>query len=160
MGARAMKKRPRPVPRRKLGPPPPFLKVALRWAATWAGIGVVLGVMFMLGKAPPFGQSATVPASDNMLDYAFWVPMLGGAAAAAGLGVGILFAVLMIVTADWRDSLEGEGLMIRMGPDMMCGAAAGLIAGLLVGGITGALFFATLGSFSAAGMNWFTNRSG
>lgn len=158
MGARAMKKRPRPVPRRKLGPPPPFLKLAIRWAVAWAVIGVVLGVMFMLGKAPPFGQAATAPRSDNILAYAFWIPMLGGAAAAAGLGVGIIFAVLMIVTTDWRDSLEGDGLMIRLGPDMLCGAAAGMIAGLLVGGITGALFFATLGAFSAAGMNWVANR--
>jgi hypothetical protein len=89
------------------------------------------------------------------LGYIFWVPALGGGAAAAGLGIGLIFTGLMALTTEWRESLEDTpGMMARLGPDVLCGAVAGLIAGLLVGGSTGAFFFATLGVCSAAIMKW------
>jgi hypothetical protein len=132
---------------------PHIFRVALRWAAAWAAVGFVLGVLLMLGKAPPFAESGAKP--DSILGYIFWVPALGGGAAAAGLGIGLIFTGLMALTTEWRESLEDTpGAMAQLGPDVGCGAAAGLIAGLLVGGLTGALFFGGLGAGFAGVMKW------
>jgi hypothetical protein len=145
--------RPRPkVPTRvSIGPLPQVFQVALRWTAAWAVVGLVLGILLMLGKAPPFAESGTKP--DSIFGYIFWVPALGGGAAAAGLGIGLLFAGLMTLITEWRESLEDTpGAMAKLGPEVACGAVAGLIAGLLVGGFTGALFFGTMGAGSAGVM--------
>ena len=145
--------RPRPkVPTRvTIGPLPQVFRVALRWTAAWAAVGLVLGILLMLGKAPPFAESGAKP--DSVFGYIFWVPALGGGAAAAGLGIGLLFAGLMALTAEFRESLEDTpGAMAKLGPDLACGALAGLMAGLLVGGLTGALFFGTLGAGFAGAM--------
>jgi hypothetical protein len=148
------KPRPRPKirPRVKRGPMPAFFRLALHWAAAWGAIGLVLGTLLMVGKAPPFAESG--PRSDSILAYAFWIPMLGGGAAGAGLGIGLVYAGLMLLTTDLRDSLEGEGTMVWLGPELLCGALAGLIPGFLVGGLMGALFFATLGASFAGLMKW------
>jgi hypothetical protein len=42
----------------------------------------------------------------------------------------------------------------QLGPQVLCGAGAGLVAGLLVGGFSGAAFFAPLGALTAAIFNW------
>ena len=152
MGVRVKRPRPKIRPRVKRGPLPPFFRVALQWAATWAAVGLVLGTLLMIGKAPPFAESGS--HSENMLAYAFWIPTLGGGAAGAGLGIGLVYAALMALTTDWRDSLEGDTAMIRFGPDVLCGAIAGLIPGLLVGGPSGGLFFAGLGAATGAGFKW------
>jgi hypothetical protein len=131
--------------------------VALQWAATWAAVGLVLGTLLMIGKAPPFAESGS--HSENMLAYAFWIPTLGGGAAGAGLGIGLVYAALMALTTDWRDSLEGDTATVRFGPDVVCGAIAGLIPGLLVGGPSGGLFFAGLGAATGAGSKWWELRS-
>jgi hypothetical protein len=157
MGVRVRPK-PKYKPRARVGPPPKFVLGAVRWAAAWAAFGVVSGVLVMLVKTLPFMESGA--RQDSMLSYLFWIPLLGGAAAAAGFGIGLIFSGLMWVTTDWRDSLEGDGLMIRLGPDVLCGAAAGLVPGLLVGGLTGALFFATLGGCTAAALKWWEGRKG
>jgi hypothetical protein len=150
MGARVKRPRPKIRPRVKRGPMPPFFRVALRWAAAWGVVGLVLGTLLMLGKAPPFAESGV--HSDNILSYSFWVPTLGVGAAGAGLAIGLVFAGLMALTSEWRDSLEGTDLMITLGPDVLCGLVAGLIPGFLVGGWAGALFFAVLGAVSAGAM--------
>jgi outer membrane lipoprotein SlyB len=62
------------------------------------------------------------------------------------------------VSADWRDSLEGDDWKTTLGPYVLCGAVAGLIAGFLVGGFTGALFFAVLGGATAAALTWLDIR--
>ena len=129
-----------------------ILRVALRWATAWAAVGLVLGVLLMLGKAVPFAASGAKP--DSILGYWPWVPAMGAGGAAAGLGIGFLYACLMAWSADLRESYEAPGLVGRLGPFVVCGAAAGLIPGLLAGGITGALFFAFLGACSAAALNW------
>jgi hypothetical protein len=148
------KRRPRPKirPRVKRGPMPPFFRLALHWAAAWGAIGLVLGTLLMGGKAPAFGESGA--RSDSILAYAFWIPTLGGGAAGAGLGIGLVYAGLMRLTTDWRDSIEGEGTMVWLGPELLCGALAGLLPGLLVGGPMGALFFATLGASFAGVVKW------
>jgi hypothetical protein len=152
----------RPIPPRntvsfRLTPLPRVFGVAFRWAGAWAVAGLVLGVLLMLGKALPFAESGSRP--DSVSGYFFWIPAVGAGAAAAGLGIGLLFAFLMALTTDWRDSLEGDGLVERLGPDVLCGTIAGLIPGLMIGGIGGALFFAILGGCSAAGMNWWAARA-
>jgi len=116
--------------------------MVLLWTVSWAAVGLVLGVAQLLRT----GQIS-------------WIPGLGLGGAAAGLGIGILYAGLMVLTEDWRDSLaDTPGVLAQLGPQVVCGAGAGLIAGLLVGGISGALFFATLGACSAAAFNWKTAR--
>jgi len=150
---RGARPRPKVLPRIRIETLPQVFRVALLWAAAWAAVGLVLGILLMLGKAPPFAESGAKP--DSILGYIFWVPALGGGAAAAGLGIGLIFTGLMALTTEWRESLEDTpGMMARLGPDVLCGAVAGLIAGLLVGGSTGAFFFATLGVCSAAIMKW------
>jgi hypothetical protein len=112
--------------------------MVLLWAVAWAVVGLVLGVAQLLRT----GEIS-------------WIPALGLGAAAAGLGIGILYAGLMVLTEDWRDSLaDTPGVVAQLGPHVLCGAGAGLVPGLLVGGISGALFFATLGACSAAAFNW------
>lgn len=119
-------------------PSPQVLQVALRWVVAWAAVGMVLGVVQMLRKME-----------------IFWIPALLVGAAAAGLGIGLLYACLMVVTEDWRDSLaDTPGLMAQLGPQALCGASAGLVAGLLAGGIGGALFFGALGGCSAVALSW------
>jgi hypothetical protein len=139
-----------------MGPLPEFVVVALRWAAAWAAVGLLIGVLFVSGKTLLAGPGAEV----NILGYVLWAPVLAGAAAAAGLGIGLIFAGLMAVTADWRDSLVGDGIMIRLGPDVLCGAGAGLVPGFLVGGLGSALFFAFVGGCFAAAFNWWASRTG
>jgi hypothetical protein len=151
-------RRPRPKirPRVKRGPLPPFFRLALQWAATWAALGLVLGTLLMIGKAPAFGDSGA--HSDNILAYTFWIPTLGGGAAGAGLGIGLVYAALMALTTDWRDSLEGDTAMVRFGPDVLCGTIAGLIPGFLVGGLSGGAFFAGLGAATGAAFKWWELR--
>jgi hypothetical protein len=126
---------------RSLYPMKPLRQIqheALRWTLAWAIVGLVIGVVQLLRTGE-----------------VFWVPALGGGAAAAGLGMGVLYACLIVVTEDWRDSLaDTPGLMAQLGPQVLCGAGAGLVAGLLAGGIGGALFFAALGACSAAVFSW------
>ena len=110
----------------------------LLWTISWAVIGLALGVAQLLrtGKIS-------------------WIPSLGLAAAAGGLGMGILYTALMLLTENWRDSLaDTPGMAAQLGPQVLCGAGAGLVAGLLVGGFSGALFFAPLGAVTAAIFNW------
>jgi len=156
---RRARPRPRVQPRIRIETLPHVFRVALRWAAAWAAVGLVLGILLMLGKAPPFAESGAKP--DSILGYIFWVPALGGGAAAAGLGIGLIFTGLMALTTGWRESLEDTpGAMAQLGPDVACGAVAGLTAGLLVGGFTGALFFGTLGAGFAGVMKHLALRKG
>ena len=114
----------------------------LLWIVSWGVVGVALGIIQLLRT----GQVS-------------WIPALGIGATAAGLGVGILYACLMLLTDDWRDSLaDTPGLAAQLGPQVLCGAGAGLVAGLLAGGFSGALFFASIGALSAALFNWKTMK--
>jgi hypothetical protein len=147
MGVRVKPKSKYP-PRLQPRPLPKLPQVALRWTAAWAVAGLVVGVLLMLLKALPFVESARLP------DDEFWIPIMALAGAAAGLGVGLLYACLMAVTEEWRNSLEGDTLAVRLGPQVLCGALAGIVAGLLAGGFGGAVFFAGLGACTAAALNW------
>jgi len=148
--------RPKYKPRSKIGPLPGFVFVALRWAVAWAIVGLVVGVLSLVRKALSFTEANANPDGGT----AFWVPVMIGAAAAAGLGIGSIYTGLLAVSADWRDSLEGDDWKTRLGPYVLCGAAAGLIAGFLVGGITAALFFAVLGACTAGALTWIDIRKG
>ena len=72
----------------------------LQWTIAWAVIGLVLGVAQLLRTG-----------------HVSWIPSLGLAAAAGGLGMGILYTALMLVTEDWRDSLaDTPGMTAQLGP--------------------------------------------
>jgi hypothetical protein len=107
-----------------------------------------MGILLMVVKVLPFAESGQMP------DDKFWLPIMALAGAAGGLGVGLLYACLMTVTEEWRNSLEGDTLTITLGPQVLCGAVAGLAAGLVAGGFGGAAFFAFLGASTAAALNW------
>jgi MFS family permease len=110
----------------------------LLWAVTWAAIGLAFGIAQLLRT----GQVS-------------WIPSLGLGAAAAGLGMGILYALLMVLTEDWRDSLaDTPGLAAQLAPQVLCGAGAGVLGGLLAGGFSGALFFGALGAITSTIFNW------
>jgi len=84
-----------------------------------------------------------------------------GAALGGGLGHrGIGGECFIAGAQDWRDSLQGDDWKTRLGPYVVCGAAAGLMAGFLVGGFTGALFFAVLGGCTAGALTWIDMRKG
>jgi hypothetical protein len=132
---------------------PPFFRVGLKWAASWAVVGGIMGLLFMVGRVVPLAESGAKPSS--VLANVYWIPALTGGAAAAGLAIGLIFAGLMAVTTDWRDSFEDTpGMAAQLGPDTVCGAVAGLIPGLLVGGLSAGLFFAVLSAVSAGLMKW------
>jgi hypothetical protein len=136
-------------------PLPDFVQVAIQWTIAWALGGAVLGVLLMLGSALPFVHSW----KSSILGHWLGIPVLGAGAAAAGLGVGFLYAFLMVLTADLREAYDAPGLWGTARPYVFCGGAAGLIPGLLVGGVGGALFFAVLGAGTAAALNWGSIRS-
>lgn len=150
--------RPRPKykPKPKMGPLPGFAHVALRWAVAWAIVGLVVSVLSLVRKTLFYTETSGSPDGG----IAFSVPVMIGAAAAAGLALGLIYTGLLAVSADWRDSLQGGDWKSRLGPYVVCGAAAGLMAGLLVGGFTGALFFAVLGGCTAGALTWIEMRKG
>jgi hypothetical protein len=114
------------------------------WTVSWAMVGLALGIVQLLRT----GEVS-------------WIPGLGLGAAAAGLGMGILYTGLFVMTANWRDSLaDTPGVAAHLGPPVLCGLGAGLIAGFLVGGFGGAGFFAALGALTAAAFNWKSAREG
>jgi hypothetical protein len=144
--------RPRPKykPKRKIGPLPGFALVALRWAVAWAIVGMVVSVSSLLRKTFFFTE-ASAGLEDGI---AYSVPAMIAAAGVAGLALGLVYTGLLALSADWRDSLEGDDWKIRLGPYVLCGAAAGLIPGFLVGGLAGALFFAVLAGCTALALTW------
>jgi hypothetical protein len=154
----ATRRRPRPTykPRPKRGPLPGFALVALRWAVAWAIVGLVVSVSWLVRNSFYFTEASAGP--DGGIAYS--VPVMIGAAAAAGLALGLIYTGLLAVSADWRDSLEGDDWKTRLGPYGLCGAVAGLIPGFLVGGFTGALFFAVLGGCTALALTWIETRRG
>jgi hypothetical protein len=134
-----------------------LMQSAMQWTIGWAIAGVVLGVPAMLGRA--IAKTGALP--DNTFSfYGFWIPALGLGAAAGGLGIGVLYTGLMVLTEEWRLQFEQDtpGPKGWLLPPVICGAASGLIPGLLVGGIGGALFFALLAGCTAAGFTWWTMR--
>jgi MFS family permease len=147
MGKR-VRPRPKYKPRRKIGPLPGFALVALRWAVAWAIVGLVVSVSWLL-------RNTFTEASAGLEDgIAYSVPAMITAAAVAGLALGLVYTGLLALSADWRDSLEGDDWKTRLGPYVLCGAAAGLIPGFLVGGLAGALFFAILAGCTALALRW------
>lgn len=154
----ATRVRPKPKykPRPKMGPLPGFALVALRWAVAWAIVGLVVSVLSLVRKTLFYTEASGSPDGG----IAFSVPIMIGAAAAAGLALGLIYTGLLAVSADWRDSLQGDDWKTRLGPYVVCGAAAGLIAGFLAGGFTGALFFAVLGGCTAGALTWIEMRKG
>jgi hypothetical protein len=151
--AKRVKPKPKYKPKRKMGPLPAFALVALRWAVAWAIVALVVSVFSLLRKIY-FAESSD--SVDGGIAYS--VPVMIGAAAAAGLALGLIYTGLLAVSADWRDSLEGDDWKTRLGPYVLCGAAAGLIPGFLVGGFTGAVFFAVLAGCTAVALTWIEMR--
>jgi MFS family permease len=152
--AKRVRPKPKYKPRRKLGPLPGFALVALRWAVAWAIVGLVVSVLSLLRNIY-FAESSGLDGG-----IAYSVPAMIAAAAVAGLVLGLIYTGFLALTADWRDSLEGDDWKTRLIPYALCGAAAGLIPGFLVGGFTGALFFAVLGGCTALALRWIEVRIG
>ena len=127
-----------------------LMRSAVQWTVGWGVAGVVLGVPLMLLKM----MMESGARADDLSFYAFWVPALGLGAAAGGLGIGVLYAGLLMGTEEWRLQYEQDtpGPKGWLVPPVVCGAASGLIPGLLVGGIGGALFFALLAGCTAAAL--------
>jgi hypothetical protein len=146
--AKRVRPRPKYKPKRKIGPLPGFAFVALRWAVAWAIVGLAVSVFSLLHRIY-FAESAGLDGG-----IAYSVPAMTAAAAVAGLALGLIYTGLLAVSADWRDSLEGDDWKTRLGPYVLCGGAAGLIPGFLVGGFTGALFFAVLAGSTALALTW------
>jgi hypothetical protein len=144
--------RPKPKykPKRKIGPLPAFALVALRWAVAWAIVGLVVSVSSLLWKTFYFTEASA--GLDDGIAYS--VPAMIAAAGVAGLALGLIYTGLLALSADWRDSLEGDDWKTSLGPYVLCGAAAGLIPGFLVGGLAGALFFAVLAGCTALALTW------
>lgn len=118
--------------------------MVLQWTLFWGVVGLALGLVQVL-------RTGAIS----------WILTLGLGAAAGGIGTGILYAGLMMLTEDWRDSLaDTPGFFSQAGPQLICGAVAGLIPGLVVGGFGGAIFFGALGACSAAVVNWRSVREG
>ena len=153
MGAQARRQSKYPPKLRPRRPLPKLPQVALQWVSAWAVTGLAVGILLMLVETLPFAEPARMPENK------FWIPAMALAGAAAGLGVGLLYALLMTVTEEWRIGLEGNTLGVRLGPQVACGAVSGLVAGLLAGGLGGAVFFALLGAGTAAALNWRAARS-
>ena len=151
--AKRVRPRPKYKPKRKLGPLPDFALVALRWSVAWAIVGLVVSVSWLV-RTSYFTEASA--ALDGGIAYS--VPVMIGAAATAGLALGLIYTGLLSVSADWRDSLEGDDWKTRLVPYGLCGAAAGLIPGFLVGGFTGALFFAVLAGCTALALTWIELR--
>lgn len=115
-----------------------LLDMVLKWILVWALVGLGLGIIQLL-------RTGAVS----------WIPALSLGAAAGGLCIGGVYAALMVMTEDWRDSLaDTPGILAQVGPQVLCGAGAGLIPGFLAGGAGGALFFGGLGACTAAAFNW------
>jgi hypothetical protein len=155
MGAQAKQHSKYPPKLRPRQPLPKLPQVALQWVSAWAVTGLAAGILLMLLKALPFVE--TKPTDG---EFALWIPGMALAGAAAGLGVGLLYACLMTVTEEWRNGLEGDTLTVRLGPQVLCGSVAGIVAGFLAGGLGGAAFFAFLGACTAAALNWRAARDG
>ncbi len=154
--AKRVRPKPKYKPKRKLGPLPAFALVALRWAVTWAIVGLLVSVSWLVRNTFYFTEASAGPDGG----IAFSVPVMIGAAAAAGLALGLFYTGFLSVSSDWRDSMEGDDWKTRLGPYVLCGAAAGLIPGFLVGGFTGALFFAVLAGCTALALTWIELRMG
>jgi hypothetical protein len=153
--AKRVRPKPKYKPKRKLGPLPGFAVAALRWAVAWAIVGLVVSVSALLHR---YYLTETSAGLDGGIAYS--VPVTIGAAAVAGLALGLIYTGLLAVSADWRDSLEGDDWKTRLIPFGLCGATAGLIPGFLVGGFTGALFFAVLAGCTALALTWIEIRRG
>ena len=154
--AKRVRPRPKYKPKPKIGPLPGFAFVALRWGVAWAIVGLVVSV-FSLVRMTFYFTDASASQDDGI---AYSVPAMIAAAAVAGLALGLIYTGLLAVSADWRDSLEGDDWKTRLIPYVLCGAAAGLIPGFLVGGFTGAVFFAVLGGCTALALTWIEIRRG
>ena len=123
------------------------LGTVLRWTGGWACLGLVVGLLLMLGRTPPFAESGRKP--DDVGFYSFWIPVAGVGGAVFGLALGAVFACLMAVSRRWRDEWEaGPDSVMRHVPRLLCGAAAGCIVGA-IGGPAGAVIGAIAGTGSA-----------
>src|SRR5215212_6852892 len=76
--------------------------MVLQWILLWAVLGLVLGIVQLL-------RTGAVS----------WIFSLTLGAGAGGLGTGILYAGLMLLTENWRDSLaDTPGLPAQVGPQI------------------------------------------
>jgi hypothetical protein len=111
-----------------------ILRVTLRWSIAWTILGTIAGILMMLAKVPPIAESGAKPT--ELWFYAFWIPIFAAAAGVVGFAMGLLFSLLMALTASWRTPLEARtGVLGKYGPRILCGTGAGTLLGLLLLGV-------------------------
>src|SRR5215475_1993630 len=111
-----------------------ILRVTARWSVAWTILGTIAGILMMLARVPPIAESGAKPS--ELWFYAFWIPIFAVAAGVFGFAMGLLFSVLMALTARWRTPLEAKpSLLGRYGPRILCGTSAGTLLGLLLIGV-------------------------
>jgi uncharacterized membrane protein len=135
----------------KLAMPMQWKQVVLtvmRWAAAWAVVGLLVGVLMMLGKVPPIAEPG---APRDVWFYAFWIPLGGGVGALFGLLLGLLYACLLAVF-ELLSPLAGstQNFMANYGRRLVCGAIAGGAIGCATFRNPEGLYVVALGVISAA----------
>jgi len=134
-----------------------IFRLSIAWAGVWALLGLAVGTLLTLWKAPIIAESGA--KSENLSDYAFWVPLVFVVLGLFGFVLGFLFSSLMALTERWRVPIEARlGLLAKYGPRLLCGAVAGGLVCLPITRDGSALFvFVACGFFSAV-VSSFKNR--
>ena len=73
------------------------LATVARWAVRYAILGAVFGAFLMFTKTPPIAESGHKP--DDVMWYAFWIPVMG----IFGSIVGVLFGLLAVIWSKLRE---------------------------------------------------------
>lgn len=137
-----------------------ILWVTLRWSVSWAILGAIGGIALMFTKTPPIAESGAKP--DDFLFYAFWIPLVGVAAGVFGFALGLLFSILMALTASWRAQREVRANFVsNYVPRVLCGIVAGALLGLpfLKAGYIQVFVFGGFGACSALVSGFLQTRS-
>ena len=118
-----------------------ILRTPFRWAKHWTLGGLVIGILMMLTKTPPYAESGG--SAGDILDYAAWIPVAGVVGLLAGLVIGFVYAGLMALTRTRRQPYEARpSAFARLMPRVLCAAVAGFVVTAPLLGPAGALIFA------------------
>ena len=133
------------------------LLTAMRWAAAWAVVGLLVGVLMMLGKVPPIAEPG---APGDVWFYAFWIPLCWGVGALFGLLLGSLYACLLAAFELLSPPAESsQGFMANYGRRLICGAIAGGAIGFAAFRNPEGLYVVAAGVISAAAAGYLNRPS-
>jgi hypothetical protein len=124
------------------------LLTAMRWAAGWAAVGLLVGVWMMLGKVPPIAEPG---APREVWFYAFWIPLCWGVGALFGVLLGLPYACLLAAFELWSPPAGSPpGFMTNYGRRLLAGSIAGGAIGFAAFRNWEALHVVAAGVISAA----------